>query len=289
MSGHGTPLQISAGWESVLVANGWTSLDELFRLANDAQLAKPGLPSWRERVRCTLPHAGGAGATVYLKRFSRPPFREQFRRWLTGDPNHGTAWAEWTWLGLMRRKGLPAPEPIAYGEEMLGPWERHSAVLMAAVSGKSLEKWVGELHRRLSRPLLDAVADLVFRFHGLNLAHRDLYLAHVFCDDPEAESPRVALIDLQRARSLGWRRRRWIVKDLASLNYSTPKWAATPRDRLRWLKRYLGVSRLRMADRLLVRLIAGKTERIRRHDLRAGVTVPEANSVAPPGLGGYGA
>jgi hypothetical protein len=78
----------------------------------------------------------------------------------------------------------------------------------------------------------------------------------------------VSVIDLQRARKLGWRGRGWIVKDLASLNYSAPASSMTPRGRLRWFKAYLGRRRLNGSDRLFARRIAAKTERIRRHDER---------------------
>lgn len=292
----GTPLEIAAEWRSLLTANGWTTLEALLSLPNDKSFAKPGLPRWRERLRCALRDAAGTETIVFVKRFHAPPLGEQVRRWLTGDPNHGTAWTEWTWLHRLAQAGILAPQPLAYGEQLLGIWERKSALMMAAVPGASLERWCDEHRTRLPRPLRDAVAETVARLHALGVVHRDLYLAHIFCDDPHAAAPRVWLIDLQRALGMGWRRRRWIVKDLAALNYSTPEWAATPRDRLRWFQAYLKRRRLTREDRIMARWILVKTERIKRHDLRAGRGVrasermtPGTESVAPPGLGGYDA
>ena len=267
---RGTPLQFEPKWQPLLTAKGLTTIEALFGLHNDASLNKPGLPVWRERIRYRLTAAGGAETIVFVKRFHRPPVREQVRRWFTADPNHGTAWTEWTGLQRLAEAGIPAPQPMAYGERMLGVWERRSALVMAAAPGTSLEKWCREHPSRLPLEVQHAIADIVARFHALGLVHRDLYLAHLFCDDPASSAPRVWLIDLQRVRRLGWRRRRWIVKDLAALNYSTPESAATPRDRLRWFKTYLGRRRLTRDDRIMGRWVMAKTERIRRHDLRAG-------------------
>lgn len=264
---HGTPLQIVSEWQPLLDAARLTTLDAIFALPNDASLSKPGLPRWRERLHRTLRDNARSETEVFIKRFESVPLRQQLRRWLT-DPNHGTAWTEWTWLNRMAQAGIAAPAPIAYGEEMVGAWERRSAVLMGSVSGTSLEQWCRRHPRRLASAAQCAVADVVARFHALGIVHRDLYLAHLFCDDPDAPAPRVSMIDLQRVRRLGWRQRRWLVKDLASLNYSTPDWAATPRDRMRWLKRYLAVRTLDRAQRILARLILAKTERIRQHDER---------------------
>lgn len=295
-------LTTASNRRALLESNGWKTLDDLFRLANDESLSKPGLPRWRERLRVSLVDSAGKSVEVYVKRFRDIPLSRQFDRFWGSDPHHGTAWTEWYWLGELARAGIRAAEPIAYGEEMIGPWERRSAIVMGAVDGISLERWCAEHDDPLPSPVLEALADLVARFHALGIAHRDLYLSHVFADAPDADAPRLSLIDLQRIVRIGHRRRRWIVKDLAALNYSTPPAAVSPRNRLRWLKRYLQLrgecepganrmaksssdreparakalgslgetpfARLRRWDRVLVRWIVGKTERMRRHDTR---------------------
>ena len=78
------------------------------------------------------------------------------------------------------------------------------------------------------------------------------------------------VIDLQRVRRgrggrLG---RRWIVKDLASLDYSAPAGIVTRTDKVRFLRRYLGVGRLDAAARGLIADVAAKTARIARQDAK---------------------
>jgi hypothetical protein len=76
------------------------------------------------------------------------------------------------------------------------------------------------------------------------------------------------LIDLQRVQYRRWWRDRWVVKDLAQLNYSAPPEAISCTDRLRFLKTYLDVDRLGRRERRLIRRIVAKTARIARHDAR---------------------
>ncbi len=139
--------------------------------------------------------------------------------------------------------------------------------------------------------LSDELASLIGRFHALGYVHRDLYLSHVFFDATAPPPHRLRLIDLQRVLRPVWRKRRWIVKDLAALNYSTPTTMASRTDRLRWLRSYLRVAgqvvlrtpgndrsmhRSHEGDsrgirwtgerRALVYRILGKTFQIARHD-----------------------
>ena len=270
-------LTIAPTWCELLAANGWRTLDDVFRLKNGGRLSKPGLPQWRERLRAALIGASGRKVAVYVKRFRNIPLTEQIRRCWGREPSRGTAWTEWTWLCELTRAGIPAPEPIAYGEEVVGWWERRSAVVMSAVGGVSLERWCAAHRAPLPAKVSDVLVDLVARFHTLGITHRDLYLSHIFGEALDTDAPRLSIIDLQRVVRMGRRRRRWIVKDLAALNYSAPPAAASPRDRLRWLKRYLSMcrndrsrvgSRLERRDRVLVRRVVGKTEQMRRHDAR---------------------
>ncbi|MCP4593259.1 MAG: hypothetical protein GY842_21180 [bacterium] len=286
-------LTVAPPWQALLKASGWETLDDLFAVPNDGSLSKAGLPPWRERLRVRLAASDGQTVEVYIKRFRGVPLSQQLQRWWTGAPAHGTAWTEWKWLGELARADLGAPEPIAYAEEVTFGWERRSALVMGAARGVSLERWCAEHRTALPQSVLASLAELVARFHSLGIAHRDLYLAHVFAHGLEEAKPELSLIDLQRVIEMGWRARRWMVKDLAALNYSTPPWAASPRARLRWLKWYLrmrkslsewecaehvgdclavahgaGAARLRRQERVLARWISGKTEQIRRHDAR---------------------
>ena len=73
---------------------------------------------------------------------------------------------------------------------------------------------------------------------------------------------------LQRVRRGRARLARRAVKDIAALNYSAPSPAVTRADRMRFLLAYLGLRTLDAAGRRFAVRVAGKTERIRRHDMK---------------------
>jgi hypothetical protein len=109
-------------------------------------------------------------------------------------------------------------------------------------------------------------ADLVARLHNGGFVHRDLYLSHFFYDS-QAATAAIRLIDLQRMmrpRRMG----RWIVKDLAALHFSTPAEVASNTDRLRWLRRYLGLRKLDYPAKRFALRVIGKTARIARRERR---------------------
>ena len=124
----------------------------------------------------------------------------------------------------------------------------------------------------MSLPLArQALAELIRLLHGAGLVHRDLYLAHVFMDAGVDGVAELYLLDLQRVLRPRWRIRRWVVKDLAALHFSTPADAASAADRLRWLKHYRACTKLSADDRRLVRAIIAKTRRIARHSHKHGL------------------
>ncbi len=307
-------LLINRRYEQLLHQNGWTSLEALMRVRGES-LTKPGLASWRQRVRlvvgsrgvgsdqpqdsfrpdaspdhrlqtgATPDHRLETGATqtgatpdcehnqtVYLKRYDRPPRSASAAAQRSGWPARSIAGIEWAVLHALADGGIPSIEPIALGEAFDGRRERCSVLLTAAVPGESLERLVVTHPEEIAarrRALIAATAALVARLHGMGLVHRDLYLSHLFADLDAPGDLSVRLIDVQRVfRPARWRLGRWVVKDLASLNYSAPEELVSRADRVRWLRAYVGVSKLSARDRRLIRRIVAKTRRIARHDER---------------------
>ena len=76
------------------------------------------------------------------------------------------------------------------------------------------------------------------------------------------------LIDLQRMQHRRWFRRRWIVKDLAQLVSTAPADRVSCRDKVLFLHHYLGVRKLRPADRQLIRSVLWKQSLIERRARR---------------------
>lgn len=231
-------LTVAAADELFLKAHGLTSLDALFSVRGGQHLSKPGLAPWRERLRVESTDESGA-RVLYLKRFTDPP--RSARRDARRCGARSVAGVEWRWLHELAAIGVPTARPVAFGEEFRGSRERRSAVLMAAAPGVSLERRVTSAmgHDERER-LLAATARLVGRLHGAGIVHRDLYLSHMLwhADERRADGGALTLIDLQRVCRPAWRLRRWVIKDLAALSYSTPAEVVSRSARLRWLIRY---------------------------------------------------
>ena len=135
-----------------------------------------------------------------------------FRHGVLGNPGR----AEWRNAARIAALGLPTV--VATG------WGRHpggSFVVLEGSPGRPGDAWIrsgvgGKALRSVTRELAAGVA----RMHDANLCHRDLNVYHVLVDGCAFR-----LIDVGRV--MRFVRRRWIVKDLASLLHSTPSRVTT--------------------------------------------------------------
>jgi heptose I phosphotransferase len=262
---------VVAAWRERLAACGLKELRPLLDRTTDLKrlpgrwepLTKPGLGG-RERWRWELPDNDGV---VYVKRYAGTPLREQWDRMRCGCGRHSRACWEFVQSQRLAEAHINVPAAVGFVEEMRGVFERRSAVLLECVAGDGFDRvWTrlceqdAPLTRGIARhDLTVRLARFVAAFHGTGFCHRDLYLCHVFVDlDPRAmRPPQFTLIDLARTRRPGWRRLRWIIKDLSQLDASARQVGATPADRCRFLRAYLnlqrGAPRLRWYARRVVR------------------------------------
>jgi hypothetical protein len=163
--------------------------------------------------------------------------------------------------------------PVALGES-----RGRSCLLTAAIEGCcKLSEWLTEQggslrngQRQTWHQAITGVAEVARTMHSAGLHHQDFYLTHLMLPlGQNAERPReIHVLDLGRVR---WHKRlssRWIVKDLAQLDYSASR--ATRSDRLRFLATYFG-RRPQNADRRLIRRILRKSQAIARHSLKNGL------------------
>lgn len=273
----GNRLLIAPEFESLFRANGLNSMEAL--LADDLgeRLDKPGLAPWRQRRRIKLV-AAGTTRKFFLKRFENPPpaARRLVRR--SGTGARTVAGLEWEWLRRLHADGIAAPKAVVLAEEFVHGRERRSGLVVEAVPGQSLEQWMATwptLDVTKRREVLVASARHIARFHEKGYAHRDLYLSHLFYDASLPAERALHLIDLQRVIRPRWRVGRWVVKDLASLNFSAPGTAISRADRVRWLRVYLGIGKLDACARRLAYRVMGKSAAIARREgrrTRAGHT-----------------
>lgn len=271
---------IEPHWHARLLAVGVPSLSLLLESAADVAafpgrwepLVKPGLGT-RERWRWDPPKSASL-ATVYVKRYGPPGLRGQWDRIYRQASRHSRAFWEFERSRELAEANIAAPRAVAFVEEMRGALERRSAVLLEAVAGEPLDRlWLrlaaggAAVTRGLARhDFAVRLGRFVAAFHGTGLCHRDLYLCHIFATvDPECGTPpHFAIIDLARTHRPRLLRLRWLVKDLAQMDYSARQAGVSRTDRLRVLCAYLGLERTSQRVRWYARKIARKADSIQR-------------------------
>lgn len=159
---------------------------------------------------------------------------------------------EWLALNRLAEIGVPSLIPVAYGEKFANPARRLSFIVTRELSGTAeLDKYIGE---RLANgdfmfveklALLCELAKLARRVHLHGINHRDFYLCHFLLDLQSINtwrqgisSPVLYLVDLHRAQVRAQVPRRWRVKDLASLYFSSMDMGFSRRDHYRFLTIY---------------------------------------------------
>lgn len=255
-------------------------------------LSKPGLED-RERWRWEPP-AGAPEQVVFVKRYGAARWRMQFDRILRQSAGHSRAYWEYARAEELAAGCIAAPRAVGVIEEMRGPFEHRSVVLLTRVEGDPLDRaWLNCLRDAapitqgaMRRDIVTRLARFVAAFHGTGLCHRDLYLCHIFgvIDPRGITPPRFAVIDLARTHRPRWFRSRWLIKDLAQLDASAQQAGATRGDRLRFLRTYLGLERGAARLGYYARQIVRKSEWILARDARkraATALTPEAQATPP--------
>lgn len=158
------------------------------------------------------------------------------------------------WLAIQKLESLKIPVATiaAYGLQGLNPACKQSFILTGelapAISLEDLARnWRTKPPTfRFKHVLLTEVAKIARKLHESGMNHRDFYLCHFLLDtqdklDPATiESCKIYLIDLHRAQIREKTPQRWVIKDIASLHFSSMDIGLTKRDLYRFIKIYRG-------------------------------------------------
>ncbi|VAV83214.1 hypothetical protein MNBD_DELTA01-1464 [hydrothermal vent metagenome] len=175
---------------------------------------------------------------------------------------------EWERIIELTDAGFQTMVPVAYGDSGDGSLtvteeiydavrvEDHIPSLSGGGKGAVKEK----------RDIIERVAKLAARFHGMGFNHQDFYLGHIFIRPASGE---LFLVDLQRVQRRDPPVERWIVKDLAQFVFSAISIDNfTSSDLVRFGYAYIGKDKFSAADKKLIRKILAKAERISRHTVK---------------------
>lgn len=265
LSGGGTGF-VRHDWWDAFANSGLRTVSEFLTVSGDA-LSKPGLGR-RYRARLLLAK-NSEPRTVYLKRFGPDSWMHRIGGWLK---RHGElpAEREARISEALAADGIVVARVLAWGVGEADQPGQMNFVVLETVPGEPAHHWLTQATHatdawRRKRQCVENLATFAAQFHRLGWRHRDFYLCHIFVADPQA---RLHLIDLQRVFRPCWRAGRWLIKDLAQLNYSALVEDVSRTMRLRFIKGYFATDRLTRAQKEIVRQILRKTALISRHDAR---------------------
>lgn len=258
-------LIVNREFSSVLRENDLTSFAAVRDYSGGA-VAK-NLLRERTTTRIELPASDGRTAAFYVKKHTRPPLKEYVKPLLRLTRPILGARNEWDAMIGFHRLGIDTMVPVALGKS-----GGDSFVMSQAIDGcTKLSHWM-EQHlpageqsaTEHTRRLAEQVAGIARTMHAAGLHHQDFYLTHLLVPENDIHG-RTFVIDLGRVCQRRRLSTRWIVKDLAQLNYSAAHFSAD--DRRHFMKAYFGRD-LQRSDQPLLRRIERKTRAIARHSRR---------------------
>jgi len=193
------------------------------------------------------------GKRYFLKAHSGVGWAEIFKNLLQLRLPVLGARNEWRAVKKLQQLGVDTLRTVAYGERGVNPARRQSFIVTEALEPTvSLEDycagWPASPPRgaalRLKRDLIHrvALAARLMHTHGIN--HRDFYICHFLldtCQAPETldrDALKLSLIDLHRAQLRQRTPRRWLVKDIGALYFSSMRIGLTRRDLYRFMTVY---------------------------------------------------
>jgi heptosyltransferase-2 len=245
---------------------GLTSIETVFAFQAGKNLTKNNLAPHRSRVEFQIE---SPPATFFLKRYDHPPIMTQLKNWLSAKKRISFGLVEFETACNLVSSGISAPRVVAWGQEFGMLFEKRSFVILEKIpGGESLERKLPVCFNdpatpenlKMRRQLTGELAAFIKKFHDTGYRHRDLYFSHIF----RTADGRFFLIDL--ARTVKTKLHRYLVKDLAQLNYSAPPRVFTNTDRMRFFTAYLGRLKLIPQDKGFIKSVIRKTRRIANHD-----------------------
>ncbi len=269
--------QAALGWL------GLTSIDAIFAFKAAEDLSKKNLAAFRSRLKFEIESPGSSQpTTAFLKRYNSPPAAHQLANWLAVRGRKSCGALEYAVTSDLSAAGIGTPKPICYGEQWGLLFEKRSFIITEKIAdAEALERRLppcfsgpaSSENLKLRRSFIAELASFISKFHQTGYRHRDLYFSHVFCSG----DGRFFLIDLARAFKPHLLARRFQIKDLAQLYYSAPGRYFSRTDRLRFYVGYAGRRELTARDKVFVREVIGKAERIARRERKHGRQVPFEN------------
>jgi hypothetical protein len=244
------------------------------------------LAAWSRTTDTIFYRLPGSETGVFIKRYHYPRWKQRIEGMMRGTFFKNTrARNEYRVLSLMRRLGIQAVRPIAFGEQRVLHFCRSCFLITEAVPGAmSLVSFIRTFSRhpsstRARRVKLEILTSLAQQVrHEAGFVHRDLFWRT--CSFARCRRTfEFYFLDASVGRRIRIPQRRQdsIVHDIAAMGVLGPEFCSKA-DQLRFLLVYLDTPRLSPEDRLWLRRVQARSDRFRKTELlrleRGGVFDP---------------
>lgn len=270
---------VDSDYETTFRKLGLTSLDAVFSFNAGRNLSKDNLASYRDRMQFDVDIPECLTATLFLKRYDRPPLSTQLKNCLSHRQIIPLAVSDFNTTKKLSAANINVPKVIAYGCQKGVFLEKRSFIITEKIpNAESLEKKLPEYfdalptseNLRLRKNFTKQLAEFIKKFHQTGFRHRDLYLCHIFHTD----TGQFYLIDLARTFRPLLFTNRFKIKDIAQLHYSAPAKYFSKDDRLFFYLAYAGQNKLNAKDKKIIAKVKRKARRMAKHDQKHGRNAP---------------
>ena len=253
-------------FEDALKGNNLLDFDRVMSIG-ETRIVKHAIP---ERKTGTFSfEQEGKTVCAYLKRHYPLSFGKYFQEMIR-FASKKTAFDEFSNILAFHQAGLPTMIPVAAGKRVSKIFGSESFLITKGIKDcVTLEIYAESCLKTKTftekTKLIKKTALLSRKMHQSGFNHRDFYLCHLFIGTKENNKDELFIVDLHRVDIRKKVPERWIIKDLAALNYSAKSKNITRTDKLRFLKYYLSTGKISEQDKLFILKIIKKTNRMIKH------------------------
>ncbi|BBM81763.1 lipopolysaccharide core heptose(I) kinase RfaP [Candidatus Uabimicrobium amorphum] len=177
--------------------------------------------------------------TYFIKQHTGVGWKEIFKELLRFKIPVLSAKNEWHAIDVCRNIGINTMEVAGYGKKGLNPASQKSFLVTDELTGvETLEDFAPRFFAEASRgdvlkkALIKSVAEIARKLHQQNITHHDMYICHFWIDNSKWQRGQIYLylIDLHRAQYHTILKKRYIIKDLAAIYFSSMDLPLTKND-----------------------------------------------------------
>ena len=175
-----------------------------------------------ERILLKTPSDKNPHIETFIKRYKPLPAKEYLKSITSFRPIHPKgAYHEWDAILAFHAHNLPTMTPIAVAETISGSCNLTLGITDYTRASEIFKNLSQNPNDERKKNLIEKIANLAKKMHSSGFGHQDFYLVHMFIK--ELNNDELFLIDLQRLIIQKKLTKRWRIKDLAQLYYSSYK------------------------------------------------------------------